>query len=124
MTHKSHVKFISFNATMLNGSLGEEEGGGGGKTALIDQRAVAAGKNCQKSYKTACYLATLKSVIRSEVKDHRVRPHVRQVSSGNFARSRRNDPIWHFWFAAAAVAFDAFGGKRAGEWRAGQRTTK
>ena len=41
MTHKSHVKFISFNATMLNGSLGEEEG----KTALIDQRAVAAGKN-------------------------------------------------------------------------------
>ena len=44
MTHKSHVKFISFNATMLNGSLGEEEGGGG-KTALIDQRAVAAGKN-------------------------------------------------------------------------------
>ena len=40
MTHKSHVKFISFNATMLNGSLGEE-----GKTALIDQRAVAAGKN-------------------------------------------------------------------------------
>ena len=44
MTHKSHVKFISFNATMLNGSLGEE-GEGGGKTALIDQRAVAAGKN-------------------------------------------------------------------------------
>ena len=43
MTHKSHVKFISFNATMLNGSLGEEEGEG--KTALIDQRAVAAGKN-------------------------------------------------------------------------------
>ena len=44
MTHKSHVKFISFNATMLNGSLGEE-GEEGGKTALIDQRAVAAGKN-------------------------------------------------------------------------------
>ena len=44
MTHKSHVKFISFNATMLNGSLGEE--GEGGKTALIDQCAVAAGKNC------------------------------------------------------------------------------
>ena len=43
VTHKSHVKFISFNATMLNGSLGEE--GEGGKTALIDQRAVAAGKN-------------------------------------------------------------------------------
>ena len=37
----SHVQFISFNATMLNGSLGEEEEG---KTALIDQRAVAAGK--------------------------------------------------------------------------------
>ena len=46
LTHKSHVKFISFNATMLNGSLGEEgEGEGEGKTALIDQRAVAAGKN-------------------------------------------------------------------------------
>ena len=47
VTHKSHVKFISFNATMLNGSLGEEgeEGEGEGKTALIDQRAVAAGKN-------------------------------------------------------------------------------
>ena len=44
MIHKSHVKFISFNATMLNGSLGEEgEGEGEGKTALIDQRAVAAG---------------------------------------------------------------------------------
>ena len=43
MIHKSHVKFISFNATMLNGSLGEE-GEGEGKTALIDQRAVAAGK--------------------------------------------------------------------------------
>ena len=37
MTHKSHVKLISFNATMLNGSCGEE-----GETAL--QRAVAAGK--------------------------------------------------------------------------------
>ena len=40
----SHVQFISFNATILNGSLGEEEGEGEGKTALIDQRAVAAGK--------------------------------------------------------------------------------
>ena len=39
MTHRSHVKFISFNATMLNGSLGRTW-----KTALIDQRAVAAGK--------------------------------------------------------------------------------
>ena len=42
MTHKSHVKFISFNRTMLNGSLcGRRRR----KTALIDQRAVAAGKN-------------------------------------------------------------------------------
>ena len=39
MTHKSHVKFISFDDTMLNGSLSRR------KTALIDQRAVAAGKN-------------------------------------------------------------------------------
>ena len=39
MTHKSHVKFISFNASMLNGSLWRRR-----KTALIDQRAVAAGK--------------------------------------------------------------------------------
>ena len=48
VTHMSHVKFISFNATMLNGSLGEEEGEEG-KTALIDQRAVAAGKNPGKA---------------------------------------------------------------------------
>ena len=44
MTPRSHVNFISFNPIMLNGSLGEE-GEEGGKTALIDQRAVAAGKN-------------------------------------------------------------------------------
>ena len=36
----SHVKFISFNATMLNGSLC----GRRSKTALIDQHAVATGK--------------------------------------------------------------------------------
>ena len=41
MTHKSHVKFISFNATMLNGSLCRRRRR---RTALIDQRAVAAGK--------------------------------------------------------------------------------
>ena len=41
MAHKSHVKFISFNATMINGSLWRRRRR---KTALIDQRAVAAGK--------------------------------------------------------------------------------
>ena len=35
MTHKSHVKSISFNATMLIGSLSRRR-----KTALIDHRAV------------------------------------------------------------------------------------
>ena len=38
MTHKSHVKFISFNARCPG------EGEGGGETAFIDQRAVAVGK--------------------------------------------------------------------------------
>ena len=41
MTHKRHIKFISFNATMLNGSLSRKRRR---KTAFIDQRAVAAGK--------------------------------------------------------------------------------
>ena len=59
MTHKSHVKSISFNATMLNGSLGEEEGGG--KTALIDQRAVAAGKNSFSRLKIYTFCDTLDS---------------------------------------------------------------
>ena len=45
MTHKSHVKFICFNASMLNEFVDRLliiiilQG------ALIDQRAVAAGKN-------------------------------------------------------------------------------
>ena len=47
MTHKSHVKFISFNATMLNGSLcgrRSRRRRRRRRTALIDQCAVAAGK--------------------------------------------------------------------------------
>ena len=47
MTHKSHVKFICFNASMLNEFVDRLliiilHG------ALIDQRAVAAGKNYSK----------------------------------------------------------------------------
>ena len=49
MTHKSHVKFICFNASMLNEFVDRLliiiiilQG------ALIDQRAVAAGKNIKK----------------------------------------------------------------------------
>ena len=45
MTQKRHVKFISFNATMLNSSLCRKR-----KTALIDQRAVAAGKNSRPEF--------------------------------------------------------------------------
>ena len=44
MIHNSHVKFISFNATMLNVSLCGRRRRRRRKTALIDQRAVAAGK--------------------------------------------------------------------------------
>ena len=39
MTHK-YVKFRSFNATLFREVIAEKE-----KTAIIDQRAVAAGKN-------------------------------------------------------------------------------
>ena len=46
MPHKSHAKVISFNATNLNGSLSRRRRRRSRKTALIDQRAVAAGKNC------------------------------------------------------------------------------
>ena len=56
MTHKSHIKFISFNATMFNGSLCRRRRR---KTALIDQRAVAAGKKlsryCNPQYR--CHVA-------------------------------------------------------------------
>ena len=38
MTHMSHVKFNSFNATMLKDFVWRRR-----KTAFIDQRAVAAG---------------------------------------------------------------------------------
>merc|ERR1711902_3915 len=40
--HRSHVKFISFNATMFHEFVVQKEKK---KTAFIDQRAVAAGKN-------------------------------------------------------------------------------
>ena len=47
VTHKSHVKFISFNATMLNDFVSRtwRRRRRRRKTALIDQRAVAAGNN-------------------------------------------------------------------------------
>ena len=45
MTHKSHIKFISFNATMLIILFAEEEDG---ETAFID-RAIAAGKNARQA---------------------------------------------------------------------------
>ena len=56
MTHKSHVKFICFNASMLNEFVDRLlliliiilQG------ALIDQRAVAAGKNA--SFLPSCFL--------------------------------------------------------------------
>ena len=50
-THKSHVKFICFNASMLNEFVDRlliiiVQG------ALIDQRAVAAGKNVLYTYQS------------------------------------------------------------------------